>query len=104
MTVIYKWTENRRTVFGLAARAAPSIWPYPHRTMAEVMAGETCEQAVNIGLPVNHDSAMESAGRESALTLDPGPDHQHLVRGAKAMIPTTAPNVSAQPLSCGRRA
>lgn len=50
------------------------------------------------------ESAMESAGRESASTLDPGPDHQHLVRGAKAMIPTTAPNVSAQPLSCGRRA
>lgn len=76
--------------------AAPAHFPYHHRAMYGSDAShliakyERCQARFNAGDPnwavdeatsnERADSVREKAAPESASTLDPGPDHNRLVR------------------------
>lgn len=68
----------------MTARAAPAYFPYPHRTMAQVMAEEGFF-AVENGSSRCADST-DSLTNERAGSLRqqlPGPDHKRLARGGE---------------------
>lgn len=84
----------------LRPQAAPAYFPYPqHRNLSEVWAEEQI-----VATAVHNfvreatkaaDSVTESSGRESASTLNPGPD-QLASKERTAMTLDTARSASAQ--------